>query len=65
MEKNTKYPVAMDQLLIMAVEQKASDVHIVSMDRPMFRVNQTMSKLDFCGWAESEKSIGILMNGSG
>jgi len=47
MEKYTKYPVDMDQLLIKAVEQKASDVHIVSMDRPMFRINQAMIKLDY------------------
>lgn len=41
-----KYPVTMNQLLTRAVEQKTSDVHIVPFDRPMFRINRDMVKLD-------------------
>ena len=47
MEKERNYPVTMDQILTMAVEKKASDVHIVPMDRPMFRINRDMVKLDY------------------
>lgn len=41
-----KYPVTMNQLLTRAVEQKTSDVHIVPFDRPMFRINRDMVKID-------------------
>ena len=47
MENTTKYPVTMDQLLTMAAEHKTSDVHIVPMDRPMFRINRDIVKLDY------------------
>lgn len=47
MKKVITYPLTMDQLLTIAVERKASDVHIVPMDRPMFRINQDMIKLDY------------------
>ena len=47
MENTTKYPVTMDQLLTMAAERKTSDVHIVPMDRPMFRINRDIVKLDY------------------
>ncbi len=47
MEKATRYPVTIDQLLTMAVERKTSDVHIVPMDRPMFRINRDIVKLDY------------------
>ncbi len=42
-----KYPLNMDQILTMAVEQQASDVHMVTCDRPMFRINREMVKLDY------------------
>ncbi len=41
------YPVTMDRLLTEAVQRNASDVHIVPMDRPMFRINRDMVKLDY------------------
>lgn len=47
MEKESKYPVSMDRLLTLAVGEKASDVHIVPMDRPIFRINQNMVKLNY------------------
>lgn len=47
MENTTRYPVTMDQLLTMAAEREASDVHIVPMDRPMFRLNRDIVKLDY------------------
>jgi len=47
MENATRYPVTMDQLLTMAAERKTSDVHIVPMDRPMFRINRDIIKLDY------------------
>ncbi len=47
MSKENSYPLTMDQILTMAVEQKASDVHIVPMDPPMFRLNRDMVKLDY------------------
>jgi twitching motility protein PilT len=47
MENSTRYPVTMDQLLTMAAERKTSDVHIVPMDRPMFRINRDIIKLDY------------------
>ncbi len=47
MSKGPSYPLSMVQILTMAVEQKASDVHIVPMDRPMFRVDRDMIKLDY------------------
>ncbi len=45
--KRTPYPLKMDQILRMAVEKQASDVHIVPMDPPMFRINRDMVKLEF------------------
>jgi twitching motility protein PilT len=52
MEKKTmiadnRYPLSMVQLLTMAVERGTSDVHIVPMDPPMFRINREMVKLDY------------------
>jgi len=47
MENTTRYPVTMVQLLTMAAERKTSDVHIVPMDRPMFRINRDIIKLDY------------------
>jgi twitching motility protein PilT len=47
MDNATRYPVTMDQLLTMAAERKASDVHIVPMDKPMFRINRDIIKLDY------------------
>lgn len=45
-ENSNKYPLTMDQLLTMAVEKKASDVHIVPYQPPIFRINRSMVKLD-------------------
>ena len=42
-----QYPLIMDQILTMAVEQGASDVHIVPLEPPIFRINRDMVKLDF------------------
>ncbi len=47
MSRENSYPLNMDQLLAMAVEKKASDVHIVPMTPPMFRVNRDMIKIDY------------------
>ncbi len=47
MDNTTRYPITMDQLLTMAAERKTSDVHIVPMDRPMFRINRDIVKLDY------------------
>ena len=44
---NGKYPLSMVQLLTMAVKQGTSDVHIVPMEPPIFRVNREMVKLDY------------------
>ncbi len=44
---NNKYPLSMDQLLYMAVEQKASDVHIVPMNPPIFRIDRDMKRLEY------------------
>ncbi len=45
-QKNT-YPLSMVDILKMAADRQASDVHIVPMDPPMFRVNREMVKLDY------------------
>lgn len=47
MNTGKTYPLTMDQILRMAVEQNASDVHIVPMDPPMFRINRSIVKLDY------------------
>ncbi len=47
MGNGSVYPLNMDQILSMAVEKQASDVHLVPMDPPMFRVNRNMVKLDY------------------
>jgi twitching motility protein PilT len=44
---NEKYPLNMVQLLTMAVKQGTSDVHIVPMEPPIFRINREMVKLDY------------------
>jgi len=41
------YPLSMAEILAMAVEQQASDVHIVPNDAPMFRINRDVVKLDY------------------
>ncbi len=41
------YPLSMDQILRMAVEREASDVHIVPMEPPIFRINRSMVKLEY------------------
>lgn len=46
MVKGNPYPLTLDQLLTMAVERKASDVHIVPMEPPIFRINRDMIKLE-------------------
>lgn len=43
----TKYPLTMDQLLTMAVEKRASDVHLVPYQQPIFRINRSLVKLDY------------------
>ncbi len=43
----SKYPLKMTEILTMAAEQQASDVHIVPMDPPMFRINREVVKLDY------------------
>lgn len=47
MSIENSYPVSMEQLLMMAVEQKSSDVHIVPFQPPIFRINREMVKLDY------------------
>ncbi len=47
MNKPKPYPLSMDQLLKMAVEKGTSDVHIVPMEPPIFRINRDMVKLDY------------------
>jgi len=42
-----RYPLNMAQILKMAVKRQASDIHIVPMDPPMFRVNRDIIKLDY------------------
>lgn len=43
----SRYPLKMAEILTMAAEQQASDVHIVPMDPPMFRINREVVKLDY------------------
>jgi len=47
MNKGNPYPLNMDQMLTMASEKKASDVHLVPMEPPIFRINRDMVKLDY------------------
>lgn len=47
MANANSYPLTMDQILEMAVEKKASDVHIVPMEPPIFRINRDMIKLEY------------------
>ncbi len=47
MVSNSAYPITMDQILTLAVEKEASDVHIAPMQPPIFRINRNMVKLDF------------------
>ncbi|HSW35720.1 MAG TPA: type IV pilus twitching motility protein PilT [Candidatus Limnocylindrales bacterium] len=47
MSNGSKYPVRMDQILITAVEKKASDVHIVAGGPPLLRLNREIVKLDY------------------
>lgn len=42
-----KYPLTMNEILAMAVEQGASDVHLAPMDPPMFRINRDIVKLEY------------------
>jgi twitching motility protein PilT len=44
---NGKYPLSMVQLLTMAASQGTSDVHLVPMEPPIFRINREMVKLDY------------------
>ena len=46
MSNQNKYPLTMDELLVMAVKQKSSDVHIVPMQPPIFRINHNMVTLN-------------------
>jgi len=46
MGNGNSYPLSMDQILTMAVEQKASDVHLVPMTPPIFRINRNMVRMD-------------------
>ncbi len=45
MPKINSYPVSMNELLTMAVERGTSDVHIVPMQPPIFRINREMIQL--------------------
>jgi twitching motility protein PilT len=47
MSSVNKYPLTMNQLLTMAVKEGSSDVHIVPMEPPIFRINRDMVKLDY------------------
>ncbi len=47
MSPGEKYPLTMNQLLTMAVKEGSSDVHIVPMEPPIFRINRDMVKLDY------------------
>lgn len=47
MSNQPKYPLSMKQLLAMAVKRGSSDVHIVPMQAPIFRVNREMIELDY------------------
>lgn len=47
MSTANKYPLTMDQLLTMAVKRGTSDVHIVPMEPPIFRINRDMVKLEY------------------
>lgn len=46
MSKSCTYPTSMNQMLTMAVEKGASDVHIVPMQPPIFRINREMVKIN-------------------
>ena len=46
MNEPARYPIKMDQILKMAAEKKASDVHIAPGDPPIFRINREMVRLD-------------------
>ncbi len=46
MSTDHNYPLSMNQILTMAVEQHSSDVHIVPFEPPIFRINRAMIKLD-------------------
>lgn len=43
----SNYPLKMAEILTMAAEQQASDVHMVPMDPPMFRINREIVRLDY------------------
>ncbi len=47
MTKPVSYPLSMVQILKMAVKEQASDVHIVPMEPPIFRINRAMVKLEY------------------
>lgn len=47
MTKDNLYPLTMDQILRMAVEKMASDVHIVPKEPPIFRINRAMVKMEY------------------
>jgi twitching motility protein PilT len=46
LSNENKYPFTMNQILNSAVEQMASDVHLAVNDRPIFRLNRDMVKID-------------------
>lgn len=45
MSNKSTYPISMNELLVLAVEKGASDVHLVPMQPPIFRVNREMVQL--------------------
>jgi len=47
MYMHSNYPVSMNALLTLAVERKASDVHLVPGGAPLVRVNREMVRLDY------------------
>lgn len=46
MSKANTYPISMNKLLTLAVEKGTSDVHIVPMQPPIFRINREMVQLN-------------------
>ena len=46
MGDNSNYPITMDALLTLAVEQNASDVHLAPGAPPLFRINRNLARLE-------------------